>query len=101
MGDDDQHRLGIDRCLRVVALLEASTRDGHDARVLVREADMVAVARVFLGRLGVLDAGLLARIALGLAALELGLLLLLLGFLLIAGWLLDMGYRPLDCLLAL
>ncbi len=78
MPGDHQHRLGVHAGLGVVALLEAAARHGHDARLLIREVDLVAAPGTRLGRLGVLAAGFLARVALGLALGLLGLELLLL-----------------------
>ena len=52
-----QHRLGIDRRLRVVTLLEAAARDRHNARVWIAQIDLVFGAhagtrrRVFRARL--------------------------------------------------
>jgi hypothetical protein len=42
---DDQHHARIDSGLRVAALLEAATRDRHDARLLVGEIDLIFLPR--------------------------------------------------------
>ena len=73
-----QHRLGIDRGLGVVALLEAPARGGHDARLFVREVDLVAGLGLARRWLRVWPTRLLARLALRIAFGSLGFKLLLL-----------------------
>jgi hypothetical protein len=75
---DHQHRRGVDRSLRVVALPEATPRAGHDAGLFVGEVDLVAWPGFTRWRLGLGAARLLARLALGLALGALGLVRLVL-----------------------
>lgn len=42
MRGEHQHRLRVHAGLRVVALLETPTRDRHDARLFVRQVDLIA-----------------------------------------------------------
>jgi len=73
----DQHRLNIHRRLRVVALLEAATGHRRDARLFVRQVDLVAFPGTALRRLRILATRLLAVFALRLATRHLGFILLL------------------------
>ena len=86
-----QHRLGIDRGLGVVALLEAPARGGHDARLFVGEVDLVAALGRTRRRLRVGPTRLLALFALALALGAFGLVVLLLDGLALARTLLDLG----------
>src|SRR5574337_2175799 len=81
---EDQHRLGVDHGLTVVALIKAAAGYLHDARVFVGQINLIVGAWTGLRRLGRLAAGLLAGgLLLGFALGQLGLVLGL--FKLVAG----------------
>ncbi len=91
MRGDHHHRVDVHAGLRVVALLEAATGHRHDARLFVRQVDLVAVLGARRGRHGILAARLLAGVALGTALGLLGLELLLLQLVAFGRTLLDLG----------
>ncbi len=88
---DHHHRLDVHAGLGVVALLEAAAGHRHDARLLVRQVDLVAVLGSGLGRLRVPPARLLPGLALGPALGLFGLELLLLRFESFGGALRNLG----------
>jgi hypothetical protein len=67
---NDEHAAGVDCRLRVVALVEAAT-GLHDARLLVRQVDLILVLRAADRRLRNLAARSLSSVALGLTLGEL------------------------------
>ena len=91
MRGDDQHRLAVHTRLRVVALLKAPARHGHDARLFVREVDLILVLGAGQRWLGILAPGFLALAALLLAPRHLRFVFLLLLLVTFAGALLNLG----------
>ena len=90
--DHDQHGLGIDHRLGVVALLESAAGDLHDAGVFVGQIDLVVRARTRLGRLRWLASGLLAGgLFLGLTRGQFGVILGLLPLEALFGLRFDLG----------
>ena len=59
-GRHNQHALGIDRGLRVVALLKTLALGGHDARISIGEINLVGGAHTRTGRCGRLAARFLS-----------------------------------------
>ena len=100
-GGEHQHRVGVDRGLRVVALLKAPARCRHDARVRIGEIDLVAGLGTALRRARRLAAGFLAGApGVVLARGELGLVLGLFGCQALGGARFDFSLRLRDGLQA-